>query len=174
MKAKITLPLLALLLLGLTLRAQPPAAPPATEPPKDARATTADTPKPAVADPEARFQALLTKASLTGRWAPLRDGVLGDERGGDSYQIEGVTKITGENWVVRAKLRYRQREFVLPIPVKVRFVGDTAILILDGLAIPEGGTYSARVMFHDHTYSGSWTGGRGGGMLYGVLTNEKE
>lgn len=173
MKTKIQLPLLTLLL-GLNVQAQSPVAPPAAQPPKDAPATAADAPKPEAVDPEARFRALLTKASLTGRWAPLRDGVLGDERGGDSYRIEGVTKTGGESWVVRAKLSYRQREFVLPIPVKVRFVGDTAILILDGLAIPEGGTYSARVMFHGQTYSGSWSGGRGGGMLYGVITNETE
>lgn len=139
MKTTVTLPLLTLLLV-LGVRAQPPAASPTTEPPKDAPATTADTPKPAAVDPEARFKAMLTKASLTGRWAPLRDGVLGDERGGDSYQIEGVTKTNGESWVVRAKLSYRQREFVLPIPVKVRFIGDTAIMTVDGLAIPDGGT----------------------------------
>lgn len=168
MKTTATLPILALLL-ALDVHAQPPAAPP-----KDAPATAAGAPKPAVVDPEARFKAMLTKASLTGRWAPLRDGVLGDERGGDSYQIEGVTQTGGENWVVRAKLTYRQREFVLPIPVKVRFVGETAIMIVDGLAIPEGGTYSARLMFHDRTYSGVWTGGRAGGMLYGVITNAPE
>ena len=158
----------------LTGWAQDQAARPAADQPKDVPAQAADAPKAEAADPEARFKTMLTKVSLSGRWAPLRDGVLGDERSGDRYQIAGVTKVGGENWIVSAKLKYREQEFVLPIPVKVRFAGDTAILVVDSLAIPDGGTYSARVMFYEQTYSGTWMGGRGGGMLYGVITHENE
>lgn len=43
--------------------------------------------KPATPNPEERFKATLTKASLTGRWVPLRDGALGEERSGDSYSM---------------------------------------------------------------------------------------
>ena len=85
-----------------------------------------------------------------------------------------MTKGTGENWTVSAKMKYREQEIVMPIPVQVKFAGDTAIMIVDKLAIPGGGTYSARLLFYERTYSGTWSGGRGGGMLYGVITNEKE
>lgn len=172
---KTALPLSFVVLLSLAeVRTQENTTRPETQPSPERHAPAATSPEPAPADAEARFQAMLTNASLTGRWAPLREGVLGEERGGDSYQIVGATKVAGETWVVRAKLRYREREFVLPIPVQVKFAGDTAILIVDKLAIPDGGTYSARVMFYEHTYSGMWTGGRGGGLLYGVITNAKE
>ena len=130
--------------------------------------------KPLPADPEERFKFLFTKSYLSGRWAPLKDGALGDERTGDKYQIVGVAKGKDDNWVVNAKLKYREQEFVLPFPVRMKFDGDTAILIVDELTIPGGGTYSARLMIYERTYSGTWKGQRGGGMLYGTITHEAE
>src|SRR6185369_7993484 len=137
----------------------------AAEKSKNVSAQTAEPQKPAAADPEERFKALLTKAYLTGRWAPLKGGKLGEEKTGDKYNIVSVTKGTGENWTVSAKMKYREQEIVMPIPVQVKFAGDTAIMIVDKLAIPGGGTYSARLLFYERTYSGTWSGGRGGGML---------
>jgi hypothetical protein len=125
-------------------------------------------------DPEERFKALLTNASLSGRWAPLKDGELGEEKGGDKYTVVSATKLAGERWIISARMKYRSHEFVLPIPVRVHFAGDTAILSVDTLTIPGGGSYSARVMFHERTYSGVWTGGRDGGMIYGTITNVGE
>jgi hypothetical protein len=146
----------------------------AVEKPKRVSAQAAEPQKPVADGPEERFKALLTNAFLRGRWAPLKDGELGEEKTGDKYNIVSVTKGTGENWTVSAKMKYREQEIVLPIPVQMKFVGDTAIMIVDKLAIPGGGTYSARLLFYERTYSGTWSGGRGGGMLYGVITNEKD
>jgi len=129
---------------------------------------------PLQADPEEHFKGLLTKASLSGRWAPLKDGELGEEKSGDKYGIVSVTKREGNDWTVNAKLKYRDQELLLPIPVQMKFAGDTAILVVDKLAIPGGGTYSARLMFYERTYSGTWMSERSGGMLYGTITNEKE
>ncbi len=116
---------------------------------------------------------MLTNATLSGRWASIKDGALGDEKE-DKYQIVGVGKISGDSWVVNAKVKYNDREFVAPLPVKVKWAGDTPVLIVDNLTMP-GGTrsYSARVMFFERTYSGTWSGGDHAGMLYGVITNEK-
>ena len=134
--------------------------------------TTAQKPLPA--DPEERFKALFTKAYLSGRWAPLKEGALGEERTGDKYNIVSVVKGSGDNWTVNAKMKYRDQELVMPIPVQMKFVGDTAILTVDNLAIPGGGTYTARLLIYERTYSGTWRGQRGGGMLYGTITNEAE
>jgi hypothetical protein len=43
---------------------------------------------------------------------------------------------------------------------------------VNNLAVPGGGTYTARLMFYERTYSGTWKSPRGGGMLYGTITNE--
>lgn len=162
-------------------QAQTPAESSKDAKPAEAAKKVADAPKPTPApqkplpaDPEERLKVLFTKASLSGRWAPLRDGALGEERGGDKYNIVGAVKGEGDNWIVSAKMKYGEQEFVIPVPVKMKFVGDTAILTVDNLAIPGGGTYTARLLFYERTYSGTWKGQRGGGMLYGTITNEAE
>jgi hypothetical protein len=147
------------------------------EAPKKTEATSKPGPaaqKPLPADPEEQFKALFTNAYLSGRWAPLKDGTLGEERSGDKYQIVSVTKGSGDNWTVNAKMKYRDQEIVMPIPVQMKFAGDTAILVVDNLVIPGGGTYTARLLIYERTYSGTWKGQRGGGMLYGVITNDAE
>jgi len=147
------------------------------EPPQKAEVTLKPGPaaqKPLPVDPEERFKALFTNAYLSGRWAPLKDGALGEERSGDKYQIVSVTRGSGDNWTVNAKMKYRDQEIVMPIPVQMKFAGDTAILVVDNLVIPGGGTYSARLLIYERTYSGTWKGQRGGGMLYGVITNDPE
>ncbi len=146
----------------------------ASDKPKEAPAHATEPARSASAEREERFKALMTKATLSGRWAPLKDGELGEEKSGDKYTIVGVTKGESGKWTVNAKMKYKDQEFVLPVPVEMKFAGDTAILIVDKLSIPGGGTYSARVMFFEKTYSGAWSGARGGGMLYGTITNEKE
>ena len=130
--------------------------------------------KPLPTDPEERFKAVFTKATLSGRWAPLNDGALGEERGGDKYNIVSAVKGEGETWIISAKMKYGDREFVMPIPVKMKFAGDVAILTVDNLQIPNGGNYTARLIIYERTYSGTWKSQRGGGMLYGTITNETE
>lgn len=154
---------------------------PAKEPKTDdkkvegiSKTTDATSQKPLPADSEERFKLLFTKSYLSGRWAPLKDGLLGEERIGDKYQIVSVAKGDGDHWTVSAKLKYRDQEFVMPIPVRMKFDGDTAILTVDNLTIPGGGTYTARLLIYERTYSGTWKGQRGGGMIYGTITNETE
>jgi hypothetical protein len=66
---------------------------------------------------EAKFKAMLAKATLSGRWASLTDGALGPEKE-DKYNIVSVSKVSGDSWVVNAKLKYGEREFVAPLPVQ--------------------------------------------------------
>jgi hypothetical protein len=131
-------------------------------------------PLPSPEELEAKFKAMLTKATLSGRWAPIKDGALGAEKE-DKYNIVSVGKITGDSWVVNARMQYREREFVAPIPVKVKWAGDTPVLIVDNFQLPGSQNFfSARVLFYEHTYAGTWSGGDHGGLLSGVISNEKE
>jgi len=56
----------------------------------------------------------------------------------------------------------------------VQWAGDTPVIIVDKMTVPGGGTYSARVLIHEHTYAGTWSGGNKVGLLSGMITNEKE
>jgi hypothetical protein len=138
------------------------------------REIAAPAPMPSPAEAEARFKRLFTNATLAGRWAPLKDGALGEERSGDRYRIVSVARGEGDNWTINARMKYRDQEIIMPIPARVTFSGDHAVLVVNDLTIPGGNTYSARLLIHGRTYSGSWEGGRGGGMLYGVIANDPE
>jgi hypothetical protein len=122
---------------------------------------------------EASFKAMLTKATMSGRWCSTKDGKLGPEKE-DKYTIVSASKVNGDKWVINARIQFNKREMVIPIPVEVKWAGDTAVLSVDKLQYPGGGTYSARVLFYEHTYAGTWSGGDHGGLLSGVITNEKE
>ena len=178
MKNPICLPLFLAMTVSITgtrllAQGQPPAEPVKDSKPESTTKTnTASQSLPS--DPEERFKVLFTKAYLSGRWAALRDGQLGEERAGDKYNIVNVMKGTGDKWIVNAKLKYGNREFMLPVTVQMKFVGDTAIMEVNDLAIPGGGTYTARLMIYERTYSGTWKDQRGGGMLYGTISNESK
>lgn len=123
---------------------------------------------------EATFKAMLTKATMSGRWCSVTpERKLGPEKE-DKYSIVAANKAEGSKWIISARIQVNKREMVVPIPVEVKWAGDTAVLIVDKLQYPGGGTYSARVLFYENTYAGTWSGGDHGGLLSGTITNEKE
>ncbi len=122
---------------------------------------------------EARFKATLTKATMAGRWCAIKDGALSPEKE-DKYTIIGITKMSGDMWVINARIQYNKKDMVAPIPVQVKWAGDTPVIIVEKLPMPGGGTYSARVLVFENTYAGTWNGGDHGGLLNGIITNEKE
>ena len=92
----------------------------------------------------------------------------------DKYTILGVTKLGGDVWLINARIQYGKQDFVAPIPVQVKWAGDTPVIVVDKVPVPGGGTYSARVLIYEKTYAGTWTGGDHGGLLNGVITNQKD
>lgn len=139
-------------------------------PPAEAKADKA---KPSQEELEARFKATLTKATLSGRWCTVEEGRLGPEKK-DRYTINSVAKIGPDVWLINARIQYGGTDMVAPIPVQVKWAGDTAVIIVDKFAIPGSSTYSARVLIHENTYAGTWSGEDHGGLLSGVITNAKE
>ena len=130
----------------------------------------ADPTPAATQDLEAKFKAAMTDVIMSGRSSPVKDGALGAEKE-DKYAIVSVEKASGSSWVINARLR----NVVMPIPVKVIWAGDTAVIIVDNLQIPGAGayggaSYSARVMIYENSYAGSWSGGDHGGLLSGLIT----
>jgi len=150
-----------------------PSAPPATieRARPDAPALPPPKPKPSQEELEAKFKATLTKATMTGRWCGIKDGQLTPEKE-DKYTITGVTKLKGESWIISTRIQYGKQDFVAPVPVEVKWAGDTAVITLDNVGLPGGNAYSARVLIYGQTYAGTWSGGNHGGLLNGVITNE--
>ena len=124
---------------------------------------------------EAKFQKMLTKAFLSGRWSPIDNAELGQEKKEDKYEIVSASKIKDDQWVINAKMRYGKNEMVLPITVQVKWSGDTPVIIVNNLSMGGGRSYSARVLFYDGTYAGSWNSSTGyGGVLYGTVDHESK
>jgi hypothetical protein len=120
---------------------------------------------------EAQFKTTMTNATMAGRAIPLKEGVLGAGKD-DSYSIVSVEKQAGDVWIINA----RMRNAVVPVPVHVQWAGDTAVIIVDNLQMPGnygggGNAYSARVLIHEHTYAGTWSGDDHGGLISGVIKN---
>lgn len=141
----------------------------AANPPKVAIQSTEPTPE----ELEAKFRDTLHNVTFKGRWSSIRDGQLGPGRD-EEYSIVEVSKLGGETWIIRARIKYGDREFVAPLPVQVKWAGDTAVITVDALAMP-GSTnaYSARVLIYDEAYAGRWSGSGYGGLLNGVITKNE-
>lgn len=143
---------------------------------QDAKGADAGATKPKLSQEEleAKFKATLTKATMSGRWCGIKDGKLTPEKE-DKYTIVSVNKLGGEAWIIHSRIQYGNKDFVAPIPVLVKWAGDTPVITLDNVSMPGGGNaYSARVLVYDKTYAGTWSGGGHAGLLNGIITNEKE
>ena len=154
---------LSLLISGSTLTAQEKAAPSSA-----VKSAAASSPEQL----ESAFKSMLAKATLTGRWCSLKEGKMGPEKE-DKYTIVSAEKLGGDKWQIHTRIVMNKQEMVVPIPVQMKWAGDTAVMIVDKLQYPGGGTYSARLIFYNKTYSGSWSGGDHGGLMYGTISNEK-
>ena len=149
---------------------QAPATPPAVDP-----AATKSAPEPTAAggigpteEMEAKFVADMANVTFHGRWCAIKDGALGPEKP-EQYEIVGVMKSGGDRWVINARIKYGIVNLVVPVPVQMKWAGDTPVIIVDKFGLPGAGTYSARVLVFGGTYAGTWSGGDHGGLLNGLL-----
>jgi hypothetical protein len=121
---------------------------------------------------EAKFKATLTNATMSGRWCLIKDGELTPEKP-DKYSIVGVNKLFGDRWLIRARIQYGEKDYTAPIPVRVKWAGDTPVITVTDVGLPGGASYSARVVIYDDSYAGVWSGGTVRGLLNGMITREK-
>lgn len=159
------LPLLLATLLGATAE-QP--APLAAEQAPEPQAG-----EPALNALETALVATLTEATFIGRWHPIADGEVGAERR-DRYSIAGAEKTGDNRWVIRARLSADMPDLIVPVPVRIEWAGDAAVLIVDDFGLPGMNPYSARVLIFDDTYAGTWSGGGMAGLISGIIAREAD
>ncbi len=123
----------------------------------------------AAADLEKKFQDTLSGVTLVGYSTRLnKPGLSGEER----YVIESVSKMTGDLWLFHARLRFGSHDLPLPLPITVKWAGDTPVITLTDVSIPGLGTYTARVLIYRDHYAGTWSGKNEGGQMFGKLVRE--
>ena len=120
---------------------------------------------------EKMFSDTLEQATFKGRWCLVQEGELGEPKE-ETYTIQGARKVGGELWLIHARIQYGQRDVTVPVPVRVKWAGDTPVISLTDMAIPGVGTYTARVVVYGDTYAGTWSGGKHGGLMNGVIVRQ--
>lgn len=115
-----------------------------------------------------KFQTLLTGAKMVGMFTV--DGRPLDKLSPEQYEIQKVEKQTeGDWWLITARVKYGEKDFSIPVPVEVKWAGQTPVITLDKVTLPGYGTFSARVVFHGDRYAGTWQHDDKGGHLFGKV-----
>ena len=105
---------------------------------------------------------------LTGYSTRLnRPGLSGEER----YYIDSVTHVSGDTWLFKSRFEHGGREIPVPIPLTVRWAGDTPVITMTDLSIPGVGTYTVRIVLYRDQYAGTWSADREGvgGQMFGKI-----
>ena len=123
---------------------------------------------------ETKFQQELSGAVLSGHFTEtdqsnqqLQEG-LKEEK----YTISSVKKLSEDLWLFQTRIQYGDHDLTLPLPLRVRWAGDTPVITVDRVPVPGLGTFTARVMIYDSLYAGTWSGGDHGGHLFGRIVRQ--
>jgi len=120
-------------------------------------------------DYEKQFREMMTGAVLVGH-------SVGDNRatlsGEERYIIQRVSKLSGDVWMFEARMKIEGHDIPLPIPVTIKWAGDTPVIEVTDLSIPGMGTYTARVVLYRDRYAGTWSGKGHGGQLFGAIVHQ--
>ena len=133
-----------------------PAAAPAEEKPQD-RAALIE-----------KLAKKMNGVKLVGRFT-----VIGKDNGPlakEEYTILSATKLEdADYWLLKTRIKYGDHDVTVPIPLEIKWAGDTPVITLTNLTIPGLGTFSSRVVIHDDKYAGTWSHDKVGGHLFGTL-----
>jgi len=116
---------------------------------------------------EKKFEDSLTNATLEGYFTV--DGRNDDKPPSkDKYRIESCKKSGGDVWIITAFIGHY--DVKLPVPVEVRWAGDTAVIMLTDVSLPGmPGKFGTRLLIDGNRYAGTWSHDKVGGHMWGKL-----
>lgn len=117
---------------------------------------------------EQKFAEKLSGATLVGQFT-VSDINDGKPLAQDKYQLGKVHKLPNGLWSIEARIQYGEHDVKLPLALPVKWAGDTPVISVTKVAFPGLGTYSARVLFYDDSYAGTWSGSNHGGEMWGKI-----
>ena len=125
------------------------------------------------AELEKQFEETLSGATLIGTFT-----VTGKEDGKklneEKYTINRVKKIKDDRWLFESRIQYGDHDLTVPLPLEVKWAGDTPVITLTDMPVPGFGTFTARVLIFRNEYAGTWSGGDHGGHLFGRIVRKGE
>ena len=93
---------------------------------------------PAQQELEKQFQESMAGVVLKGHFTVNGREGLREE----TYTIEKVTQMPGDYWLFHARIQYGGKDVTVPVPVKLLWAGDTAVVSLTDATIPGLGTFT--------------------------------
>lgn len=146
-------------------RAQEPTAVAAAEVPRSEKADAENTDTDAR---NSRFSKMFSGAILNGQFTV--DGKPLNQLKQEAYEIVRATKLPkGDQWSIEARIKYGKYDLVVPVPLDIKWAGNTPVITLDKITIPGMGTFSARVLLHEDRYAGTWQHDEVGGHMFGKI-----
>jgi hypothetical protein len=92
----------------------------------------------------------------------------------ERYDIYSVEKIGDDLWRFNASMTCcGLNGAVVPIPVPMRWVGDTPVIMMTDTSLPGIGTFTVRLFFYGDRYSGTWQHGQFAGNMSGRIEKMK-
>ena len=125
---------------------------------------------------EMEFQKSLTGVVLVGHYTAVdqkADGQDGLSPKSDRYTITKVSKLQNDVWLFLARIQFGKNDVTVPMPIRVKWAGDTPVITLTDVLIPGLGTYTSRVVVYRGRYAGTWSGGDHAGHLWGKIERIK-
>ena len=115
----------------------------------------------------------LTGARMTGQFTVT--GKDDKPPAKEEYTITLAQKIPkGDLWLIKANIKYGNTDKTFPIPLEIKWAGDTPVITLTNLSIPGLGTFSSRVVIYEGRYAGTWQHDKVGGHLFGTIERKEE
>ncbi len=87
----------------------------------------------------------------------------------DAYVIEKIAKVSDGVWKFSARIQYGGRDVPVSLNVPVLWAGDIPIISFPRQTVQGATPYSARVMFYQGGYAGTWGAGDHGGTMFGKI-----
>ncbi|MEO2019150.1 MAG: hypothetical protein ABGZ53_32805 [Fuerstiella sp.] len=121
---------------------------------------------------EKAFSERMSNVTLVGAFTV--DGKTDGPPRSERYEIKSVTKLGGNLWTFLTRVKYGKIDTKVPITVPLEWAGDTPMVSLTDATLPGlGAGFSARVIFHDGRYAGTWQHGPVGGHMFGRIEKTK-
>jgi hypothetical protein len=113
---------------------------------------------------EREFESTMTGAVLAGKFS------LGEKVTEDKYTISKASRLAGDTWLINTRIQYGTHDVTVPVPVQVKWAGDTPVITLTDATIPGMGKFTARVLIYRGNYAGYWANDAGrGGQMWGRI-----
>jgi hypothetical protein len=122
----------------------------------------------------AKLEKMLSGATLVGQFTV--NGRDEARTNPERYELRSVKHMQGNTWLVTARIKYGDHDVTVPLPLPIRWAGDTPMITLDKFTVPGMGAWSARVMFYEGRYMGYWFSAEHpehGGYLFGKIEPPK-